>query len=65
MRFLIGRIGAEKSEGNIGPRKKQRDTLDHRWQISSAALAATISLDPAGIGATDAYEEFIDFHGGD
>ena len=65
MRFLIGRIGAEKGKAALAPGKNHRDTLDHRWQISSAALAATISLDPAGIGATDAYEEFIDFHGGD
>jgi hypothetical protein len=32
VRFLVGRIGAEKGEGNIGPRKKPRGT---RWMTVS------------------------------
>jgi hypothetical protein len=51
--FFVGRIGAEKRESNISPRKNQGDTPDHRWRIGSAASAATVSLDPAAIGTTD------------
>ena len=63
IRFLVGRVGADKGAGNIGPGKNKADTLDDGWRMS-AAYAATVSLDPAGTGGIDAHDQFDDFHGG-
>jgi hypothetical protein len=50
IRFLVGRIGAEKGEGNIGLRKEpRRDTLDDGGTLA-AACAATVKFDLAGTG---------------
>jgi hypothetical protein len=37
IRFLVGRIGAEKGKATLPPGKNQGDTLDDGWRISDAA----------------------------
>jgi hypothetical protein len=63
--FSLGGWALRRGRATFIPPENQGDTLDHCWRISSAASAATISLDPAGIGAADANEKCSGFHGGD